>query len=232
MIFRKRNAVLHGGKRTITAQVKRKFRMKRILWVGPHFTSGEPADSPAIRRATGAHGKAYDLTIYRGPHKVKLVIKKYYSVVYNRFFRHKAAKRFQSMIAEKEFGIMQRLKRKGYHVPPTARLVEVNGEKFLALTDLRKFGNVQTKNVTKVMMLVETGKIGKESFKEAQKTIAEETERAKQDENIDLQDSWEFVIDTKKKTVRAFILDLGDHTWREAVDEFLNELKQNEGKKA
>ena len=142
--------------------------------------------------ARGKTAMAYTLEVFKGKHKAPLVIKKYNN------------SSMQSEHAESEFYAFKRLRSKGFPVPPTARLVESKGVKYVALTDLSRFGDIQTKHLTDVGDI-----LGEKEFLRLNKMTLEMTMRARRDAGIELADSWEYVIDTKKRTVRAFILDLG-----------------------
>ncbi|MFA4855593.1 MAG: hypothetical protein WC634_03350 [archaeon] len=139
--------------------------------------------------ARGLHGQAFDLRILKGKHEARLVIKKYH--LGN-----------QTRKAEREFELFQQLKRLGLAVPPTIRLVEINGKKYVALTDLSKFGQIQTKDEEDVYLL-----LGKERGNEMKSYTKSQNERAAE-AGIVLRDCWEYVIDPQQKTARAFILDL------------------------
>ena len=172
----------YGGKRT--------FKADRIeLSEKPKFVQ-----TPSGKElASGAHGMAFELAVYKGEHKTGLVIKKYHVPQ-------------GPNIARREFNAFVQLKAKGYPVPPTIRLVKIGGREYVALTNLSKFGDVQTKNLAQVKEA-----LGARTTEEIQQYLKAQAAKAAAEEKIDLSDSWEFIINTRKKTVRAFILDLAGH---------------------
>jgi hypothetical protein len=176
---------LYGGKKTFTAdRVRRAGAIKRVA-----LQDGSPI------ACKGYHGAAYDLFVYKGKHKVNLVIKKY----------HNTSK--QSEIAQKEFDIFQRFKAKGFSVPPTIRLVRIHGRKYVALTDLSKLGKFQTKELDSDYF--KTMGIPEEETKRVADYVRSENQRAKEELGMNIIDGWEFIIDTKNKIIKPFILDLG-----------------------
>jgi hypothetical protein len=173
--------------------------------VGRKFTADRLVRYPKMKKvfkakygisaAEGAHGSAYDLVTIKGKHKVKLVVKKYHEG-----FRFK-----QSKMAIKEFAIFNRLRKKGYPIPPTTRLVWVDDKAYVAITDLKKFGDVQ---IAKPIYEELVHFVGEEKAHKAVDEMDRLTEKAIHEENINLHDAWEAVIDTKKSIVRLFILDI------------------------
>lgn len=193
----KPNRVLKGGKKPFTAdKIERQTRIKIVstLEFRRDPATGEHLAKRTREAAFGSHGWAYNLTVYKGKHKQALVVKQY----------RNATPECQTRKATDEFKIFQRLKRKGYHVPPTIRLVEIEGRKYLALTDLTKFGKVLTKWENRMESYA-----GRKAMEEAEAYVTEENARALKEERLKLGDSWEYVLDSKTKKVRAFILDLG-----------------------
>ena len=145
-------------------------------------------------RANGLHGAAYDILVFKDNHSRNLVIKKLH-------------KRFnQTATARKEFKLFHRLKEKGYPVPPTVRLVNIRGKEYVALTDLTKFGDLLLKSPS--INDLERFLGAKKSKVLMDKMTALSEKAITQGLAKSLFDSWEVVVDTKKKTAHTFILDL------------------------
>ncbi|MDD5163243.1 MAG: hypothetical protein PHD95_03485 [Candidatus ainarchaeum sp.] len=184
IFFRKK---LYGGKKTFVAdRVKKAVTIKRVARL-----EGWP------EVCAGRHGTVYDLLVYKGKHKVNLVIKKYRNPIR------------QNAIAKREFGIFQRLRANGFSVPPTIRLVQIYGKKYVALTDLSKLGDLQFKHgFNNNRHHLRALGIPEEEISRTIEHIASENQRARE-LGIKLEDSWELIVDTKNKNIKPFILDLG-----------------------
>ena len=198
-----KKTVLKGGKRDFSADRVRKSDSAKK--VGKLMQAAIPERHKLVikktsRQASGSHGTAYNLSVFKGRQKTGLVVKEYHESFLRRF----PAGSSQSSIAMKEFEVFQKLRGKGYHIPPTIRLVEVNNVKYVALTDLTKFGKVLTKSRSYMEAFA-----GKKALEEADKYVEKEIETASLKEGIDINDSWEYVYNEKTGKVRAFILDLG-----------------------
>ncbi|MDD5148791.1 MAG: hypothetical protein PHH08_04990 [Candidatus ainarchaeum sp.] len=186
---------------------KRAFKADTMQEIGPKETIGMYGK----QLAKGDDGQAYDLLVFRGKHRIQLVIKKY------------LGKADQSRIAQREFAAFQKLKAGGYSVLPTIRLVEINGTKFVALTDLSKFGDVQLKRAVlpsiwaRDFSYIRSIGISEKEIKKMLTQITEENKRAEMEFGISLSDSWEIIIDTKNKTIKAFILDLSRAVYAKGI---------------
>ncbi len=194
--------VLKGGKRDFIAdKVRKSNTVKSILGLKLAPIQGKQNFDvkKARAKASGSHGTAYNLHVFKGKRKIKLVVKEYHKS----FLADFSAGSTQSSIAIKEFEIFQKLRRKGYRVPPTTRLVEVNDQKYVALTDLRKIGNVLTDSRYRIGKLA-----GEKALEKVDKYVEKENKKALE-EGIDLIDAWEYVYNRKTKKVKVFILDLG-----------------------
>ncbi len=98
---------------------------------------------------------------------------------------------------------INKLKKHGLAVPPTTRLIKINGTNYIALTDLSKFGDVQSRYLDDVIKL-----IGVKEGLRIEKFVDEQTKKARE-LGIEIRgDTWEYIIDTKQKRAYAFILDL------------------------
>lgn len=146
-------------------------------------------------KAFGWHAENFDLIVFKGSQNTRLVAKKYK-------LQNFPEGETQSAIAEKEFEAFQALKKAGYHTPPTIRLVEMKGEKYLALSDLTKFGDMQTDDFEVVK------KFTNRELKDIKKYVKKENQKAEKELGLYLKDSWEYVINSKTKTVWAFIIDV------------------------
>ncbi|GEM_PF-3594359 len=181
-----RKKTLAGGKRPFIAdKVKKSRRVKEITRLDLYAKKEQTF-------AAGVHGVAFDLIVYRGKHKTRLVVKRYHECD-------------QTKTAEKEFAAFQALKQKGFLVPQTVRLVKIRGKKYVALTDLSRFGDIQTKFHRLLSLYIGAGKA---------QTLIDYTrgqnQKAKAELGINIEDSWEFVIDSKTRTAKPIILDLTD----------------------
>ena len=198
MFGRAKRVVFEGGRKKFvadSAEISRENKfVKRLV---PKTSSYLPSYLGANAHAAGRHGRAFDLLVRKGTQERRLVVKKYRLEMYPKLAT-------QSSIAAKEFRLFQKLKKKGYHVPPTIRLVKIGGKKYVAITDLTKIGKL----LTSAPQLAE-GLIGSREIEKVGGIFARETERAKKEFGIDIIDSWEFVVDTKKGKILPFILDLG-----------------------
>ena len=178
---------LQGGKKDFVAE---RIELSRE----PKYVRS-PGASEKIQ-ARGKQGVAYDIVAYKGGHKAGLVIKKY------------NLKSVQTENAEREFRVFQRLRENGFPVPPTTRLVEIKGTKYLAITDLAKFGDMLTKDLLKVEKV-----LGETKMLELNRARLDLTQKARNELGIELTDSIEYIIDSKNKTVKMFILDLGAESY-------------------
>ncbi len=192
---------LRGGKKDFHPDTV--HRVQKIKKVNALFGITGPGLLQVTEKmpAAGRHGRAYNFIVCKGNKKIRLVVKRY------------NLKEFcgetQSSIAEREFKMFQNLRAKGYPVPPTIRVVEINGEKHLALTDLRKFGDLQTMNKNNVFVFFKKrGLERSQEIKSALDYVDVMTKRASEEDGIDITESWEYVIDTKKNTLMVFVLDL------------------------
>ncbi|MBN2067625.1 MAG: hypothetical protein JW744_04110 [Candidatus Diapherotrites archaeon] len=177
-------------------------RMKSVKAADYAYTpNGKKVLRGVVIKAMGMHGEAYDLYVFRGKDVKKLVVKKY------RLGSFPIGKT-QSSIAGKEYDVFQILKKKGFHVPPEIRMVEIKGEKYVALTDLAKFGSVRAGAFAWAKTIAEKFGIKKQAIEEVREYVERETGEAKK-LGFDLNDAWEFLIDTKGKKIYAFIIDLG-----------------------
>ncbi len=198
----KKSTVLKGGKRDFAASALAVDRnVKRVKSMS---TTAVPDGRKILKRYTtparGRHGKAFDLIVFEGPRVRRLVVKKYN-------LRQFSKGETQSTIAEKEFKTFQKLKKNGFHVPSTIRIAEINGEKHVALTDLTKIGDLRAKSFSLAKRIAEKFGIEGNAIEEVKQYVEKETNGAKE-LGLDLNDAWEFLIDTKEKKITAFILDL------------------------
>ncbi len=154
--------------------------------------------------AIGGNGYVQDITVKKGKHKAPLVLKVYENV------------NSQTMQASLDFKVLGVLKRKGYPVPPTFRLVERKGQKFVAMTDLTVFGDMIVKYLPKNNVMhswfMENLKIsiGEKKANLVINNIQKLIEKAKFETGLDISDAFEIVVDTKKKSARAFVVDVDD----------------------
>lgn len=89
------------------------------------------------------------------------------------------------------------------------RLVNIRGKKYVALTDLSKFGDTQTKTFAYLKGFgVKSAEI--ERVREFTQAVNKKAES----EGRSLYDAWGYVVDIKSGKVHAFILDLGFYSDR------------------
>jgi len=169
---------------------KKAFWAKRIR----HISIGKA-------RGNGVHGKAFDFLLQKGNHSARLVMKKYYRSL------------DQTHEAQQDFTAMKALKKLGLSVPPTVRLVEHSGEKYILMTDLTKFGDLQLKYGDQVLhargIIPEIDlelAIGTKKANEIYDQLQRENAIAAK-HGIQIGDGWEIIVNTKTKTARAFIID-------------------------
>lgn len=202
MKCKKQKVVLEGSKRNFVAdKVRKSNTVKSVLGLKlVVIPNSQNFDVKKTRiKTSGSHGKVYNLYVFKGKHKIGLVVKEYHSF----FLKNFPSGSTQSSIAMEEFKIFQNLRKKGYHVLPTTRLVEVNGQKYVAVTNLRKPGNILTDSRYRIGKLA-----GEKALEKVDKYVEEETKKALE-EGIDILDAWEYVYDRKTRKVKAFIQDLG-----------------------
>lgn len=201
-IERKRK-MLSGGKKpfkpsALALNIKMKMVQSMVTTAVPQ---GGLILKPAVYWAKGWHGRVFDLIVFKGRHARNLVVKKY-----DRWAFPKGET--QTSLAIKEFRAFQRLKKKSFHVPPTVRMVEIKGEKYIALTDLTIFGDIRSKEFHWAKKIAENFGIEEKAIEKVRQYVEKETAEAKK-LGLGLDDAWEFLIDTKRRRVNAFILDLG-----------------------
>lgn len=201
--MKKKRKMFGGGGRkfkpsalALSRDVKRVMSMSEAV-----IQNREIIQKPYPSQAKGRHGWAFDLFVFKGKQAIQLVVKKYK-------LQNFPKGETQSSIAEKEFGVFQKLRKQGFHVPPTIRLIEIKGKKYVAITDLTRFGDVRTKVLEFAEKYAERSGFAKEAAEKVRQYVELETAEAKKS-GLDINDAWEFVIDTKGKKITAFILDLG-----------------------
>jgi hypothetical protein len=187
-----------------------------------NYPSGKAAPLPS-------HGTPHDFVLAKlgssGTHYLGLVVKRYESHAKQSEYASEDSARFEKLRAG-NFPVVGTKNLVG--LPPTSRLVEVKGVKYVAVTDLSKFGDVQLKYSLRrsgkhcpVTILDASGKgryildvdfvdsfIGKDKREFLEQRMQELTLRASKEHNMDISDSWELVIDSKNRTARAIILDV------------------------
>ncbi len=149
--------------------------------------------------ARGSFGSIKDVVVRKRKHSIGLVLKEY------------SDKKVQSKQAKNDFVLLSFLKKKGYPVPPTIRLVEKDGLHFVVMTDLTKFGDkiikyFSNKRVfphTYVLSSIEK-LVGLKRTVELKKNIELLIEKARKEHNVDVSDAFEIVVDSRKKVLDFF----------------------------
>jgi predicted HAD superfamily phosphohydrolase len=162
--------------------------------------------------AIGSSGYIKEIVVVKAGHKARLVIKKYIE------------SEVQTKNAVKDFTMLSFLKKKGYPVPPTIRLIERKGKKFVVMTDLTKYGDQIAKYIPKNRGTIHTwffenlvASIGKKNALEIRKQIEFLTNKAREEQNINISDAFEIVVDSKKRKAIIFLVDV-DHAVRKRKD--------------
>ncbi|HLC78806.1 MAG TPA: hypothetical protein VJG83_00110 [archaeon] len=152
--------------------------------------------------AKGSHGEVFDLIRIKGG-GTGLCVKKYHP------HKLREKKLTQSLQALHELVMFRKLRRMGFPVPPKIKLVRIEGELFVAITDLTIFGSEIGEIHQRLHQMAE-----KYNVPEQAKQISAEIERFEEEAKkirINLVDSWEFIWDPKKRKIHYFVLDLSQN---------------------
>ena len=189
--FKERLFVLGKKERRLLARLSPKIKVVKAVYQKEH--------------AYGFHGCVFDL-VALGPkgRRINLCVKRYLP----EFLKYSGLT--QTVIAEKEFEFFQKLKKEKLPVPPIVWLVDLNGKKHLALSDLSKLGDMQVKYEGRRALEIELeGIISRGQVEEVAKVIENYNEKARA-LGLEVKDGWEIIIDVEKKTLKPFILDITD----------------------
>jgi hypothetical protein len=170
------------------------FLADRFL-VHPYSKKIFDLNTGRLTTAKGNQGAVFDFEVYKGSHKANLVIKRYKTGLP------------QTKMAKLDFEILKKLNEAGYPIVPTFRLVKIGSEKYVAMTDLTKYGKYLGKFIRSIKSL--RNDFGEKKIEDLEKDLRQMTKEIKERFDLDVWDSWEIVYDPKKNNLRAFILDVG-----------------------
>lgn len=198
-------------------------RLKSFI-ANAKFSNNIKKINTLLEKNTDAKGTSTfvkNIEIEKNGKKVKLVSKEYFHITDNKM---------HSKQAKKEFAIFELLKKRGFKVPPTIRLVKRNGKLILVQTDLTKFGDIIQKAHYKKSAHFEkfynelSQKIGKPQARELIDYISSENRRARK-MGLELMDSWEVVINSKTKKATPFIIDVNGTSYVRDAEKFERSIK-------